>query len=52
MLLANAMQSVVLDGDMEGEMHDICFDCNVAVDVEIEKGQPRNVKVSPLVTRG
>ena len=52
LLLANAMQSVVLDGDVDGEMHDICFDCNLAIDVEIENGRPRNVKVSPLVSRG
>jgi len=51
LLLANAMQSVVPDGDMDGEMHDICFDCNMAVDVEIENGQPCNAKVSPLITR-
>jgi hypothetical protein len=51
LLLANAMQSVVLDEDMDGEMHDICFDCNLAIDVEIQNGQPCSAKASPLITR-
>lgn len=43
-LVANAMQTIVLNEKMDGEMHGFCDSCRTSTDVVIEKGEITGVK--------